>query len=65
MAEVEFRTGKREIPDHLAAMMAGLDTITLTYEQAIDEANKMAEANVLNRAVDTAVSVHAKEFWTR
>lgn len=60
MAEVEFRTGKREIPDYLATMMSGLDTTTMTYEEAIDRANRRLETDRANKAVDDAVRSHLK-----
>lgn len=58
MAEVEFRDGKRQIPDHLAAMMADLRTHTMTYEQAVEKANWKLADDFANKAVDGLVQSH-------
>lgn len=36
---LEFRDGKRLVPDHLYPEMSQLDTHTMTYEQAVREAD--------------------------
>lgn len=35
MAELEFRDGLREVPDHVEAMLSGIDTHKMTYQEAI------------------------------
>lgn len=52
MAQVEFRTGKREIPDYMADLMYGIPTHKMTYEQAVDAMNQKMFANHVDRAVD-------------
>ena len=58
MAEVEFRTGKREIPDYQADLMAGLKTHTMTYDQALQAMNRRLESNHVERIFDRVVAEH-------
>lgn len=58
MAELEFRDGKREVPDHLLELLRQLDTFTMTYEQAILEADKLRERQYLNTQMDRFVEGH-------
>lgn len=58
MALVEFRDGSREVPDHLADLMAGLDTYKLTYEQAKDQANQKLTRDLLDRTQQQLISNH-------
>lgn len=37
---LQFRDGERDVPGHLARMMSSIETYRLTYEQAVDEANR-------------------------
>lgn len=58
MAQVEFRTGKREIPDYMAELMAGLGTHKMTYDQAVAAMNRRLEANHITRAGDRIIGDH-------
>jgi hypothetical protein len=58
MAEVEFRTGKRVIPDYMAELMAGIQTHKMTYDQAVAAMNKKLESNVIDRASDQIINEH-------
>ena len=58
MREVEFRDGKKILPDHLADMMIDLPTHTLTYEQAVEKANWKLAADHVNRAADGIIQSH-------
>jgi len=58
MAEVEFRTGKREIPDHLADLMAGLETHRMTFDEAVDAANKRLLGDTVDKAFDRVIKNH-------
>lgn len=53
--QIEFRDGIREIPDHLAALMKGLPTYALTYEEARHKANWKMVADIANNAQNAAV----------
>ena len=37
--ELEFRDGKFVVPEHLAALMTGMDTTMYRYQQAVDSVN--------------------------
>jgi hypothetical protein len=62
--EVEFRDGKREIPDYQAEMMRGLETFRMTYEEAVRAANQQLTRNHLNRVEDETVRGHLSN-WRR
>ena len=61
-AELEFRDGKRQVPDYLVVMMTGIETHRLTYDQAVDAANKKAESDLLNAQQDKVLAAHFKEL---
>lgn len=61
MTEVEFRDGKRLIPDHLADMMVDLPTHTMTHEEAIEKANWKLANDFLGRAQDRIVQSHFRD----
>ena len=58
MAELEFRTGKRAVPDHLADLMAGIETYKLTYEEALRQANARLTGDYLRKAQDRMLHEH-------
>lgn len=61
MARVEFRDGPRDVPDHVADLMRGLDTYALTFEQARDLANNKILRDRLNAEADRVVRNHFTE----
>jgi hypothetical protein len=61
MAEVEFRDGKRTIPDHVRDMMVGLDTHKYTYEEASRLADQKILRDQLNAAHTNIVTRHFRE----
>ena len=60
--EKVFRDGKRTVPPHLADMMAGMDTLRYTYEEAIDRVNNRLAADFANSQFDAIVSAHLREM---
>lgn len=60
--EVEFRDGKKFIPDYLVVLMSGLETHRMTYAEAVNTANKKAEADYLNAQRDNILAAHFREF---
>jgi hypothetical protein len=64
MASVEFRDGYREVPDHVAALLAGYaaDVFRLTYEEAIELANKELVRQHANAAAERIVREHLTTF---
>lgn len=59
--ELEFRTGKRLVPPHLADMLVGIPTHRLTYEEAVEVANKRSEVDFLNAKQDAVIAAHFRE----
>jgi hypothetical protein len=58
--ELEFRDGPRQVPEYLAALMKGIETYRLTYDQAVDQANKRMQSEYLNRQQDAVLKSHFK-----
>ena len=58
--ELEFRDGTRMVPDYLVFMMQGIKTHTMTYEQAVQAANKKVESDLLNAKQDSVLAAHFK-----
>jgi hypothetical protein len=61
LIELEFRDGKRQVPEYVAAIMAGLETYRMTFEQAMVVANGRMGAHVLNAKRDEMIAAHFKE----
>lgn len=61
MREVEFRDGKRLVPEHLADMMTTFKTHTLTYEQAVEKANWQLAHDHVDRVFDRIVQSHFRD----
>ena len=51
VAEVHFNTGAQQVPAYIASMLRGVETERLSREEAIDLANKQAEANFIRNAL--------------
>jgi hypothetical protein len=56
--ELEFRDGKRLVPEYLAAIMHGLETFRMTYEEAVVAANKRMQADFINARGDAVIKAH-------
>jgi len=56
--QLEFRDGKREVPDHLALPMQRLETFRMTYEEALLEVDRRRMADFINTAADGVVNAH-------
>ena len=65
MAKIDFRDGTREIPDWQAEIMAGVDTVSMTYEQAMRAANQKMKRDHVNRAADKVISQHFRDMRGR
>lgn len=59
--EIEFRDGRRLVPEYLGVIMDGLETHRMTYEEALLEANRRMEANFLNAQQDSILAAHFRE----
>jgi hypothetical protein len=56
MAQVQFRDGPRDLPEHLADLMVGLDTYRLTYDEAIKKMNDRLMSDYLNKTLQKVIS---------
>lgn len=61
LKRIKFRDGRRWVPEHVAAMMSGLKTHTMTHQQALDASNKRLEKDFIERAYDQIVSTHFRD----
>lgn len=59
--KLPFRDGERDVPDHIATWMTGIDTARLTYEEALVEMNHKTERDFLNRAQSRFVAGHFRD----
>jgi len=60
-SEIEFRDGKRLVPDYIGVLLSGIETHRLTYEEAIAAANQKVETDFLNAQQDRILAAHFKE----
>jgi hypothetical protein len=58
MRTIEFRDGERDVPEHVALLLAGLKTATMTYDQAVRASEKKLVADKLNGLQADAVARH-------
>jgi hypothetical protein len=56
--ELEFRDGKRVVPEYLLAVLKGLEAYRLTYDEALAQANAQIERDYLNRQQDRVLAEH-------
>lgn len=61
MKTVEFRDGERDIPEHLALLMKGMNTWEMTFEQARDRADVKHTQQALQRAQNELIQQHFKK----
>lgn len=40
---IEFRDGKRVVPEHLFPELSGIDTFRMTYDEALKEVEKLRQ----------------------
>lgn len=64
MATFEFRDGKREITDYLADILRRYESrlYQITYDEAIELANKTMLADIVDAKLDAAIADHFKRF---
>lgn len=58
LVTVEFRDGQKDIPHYLATLMKGLETHTMTYTEAVRQANQRLTVDRLNAAQRNLVQTH-------
>lgn len=57
-SKFSFRDGERLVPEHLAPWLGRLETHRMTYEEAVQTANRLMESEFLNAQSDRFVSAH-------
>lgn len=57
LVEREFREGKRWVPEYLANSMPD-ETFAMTYNEAVDEANRNMLRGVVNDGLDKVIRGH-------
>jgi hypothetical protein len=62
MTTIEFRDGEKDVPDHVAVMMKGLETHTMTYEQAVRASEQKMVKDRLNYEMNSLVADHFREM---
>lgn len=60
LVTIEFRDGQRDIPRYLAVLMKGLETHTMTYTEAVRQANQRMTTERLNAAQRNLVQSHLR-----
>lgn len=60
--QLEFRDGSREVPDHLAIHMRGMETFRITYGEAITAVNDKLQRDFINSAAERFVDDHFKRM---
>lgn len=61
MREVEFRDGKRTVPDHVEAMLEGIETYRMTYKQAMKAAEGKMLGDRVYQAQQALIRDHFRE----
>lgn len=56
--ELEFRDGKFVVPEHLAALMTGMDTTMYRYQQAVDSVNSGMLTEHLGKVQQRTIDQH-------
>lgn len=59
--EIQFRDGPKVVPEYLADLMVGLDTIRFTYDEAVAAVNNTLSADHANRAIEGLIANHFKD----
>lgn len=60
MAALEFRDGKREVPDHLLSLLQQIETFKMTYEEALAKADQLRQSQFLNDEMRKVIAGHFK-----
>lgn len=60
--KVQFRTGERAVPDHLATAMTGMETYKMTFDEAVAELNRRQMGDYFGRAQRSLIRGHLETF---
>jgi hypothetical protein len=58
MPELEFRDGKRGVPEHVEELLRGVPTYKLTYSEALEFMNRRLQFNYVENVHSKIVSAH-------
>jgi hypothetical protein len=61
MAELEFRDGKRGVPEHVERLMQGIPTYKLTYAEALEFMNRRLQYDYVENIHSKIVSAALRE----
>lgn len=61
MPKVEFRDGYRDVPEHVGALLKGIETSRYTYDEAMGAANRRMESDFIERGVTRIRSEHFRD----
>lgn len=62
MVTIEFRDGRRDVPEHVAVLLSTIETYTLTFEQAMEKANKSLMTDYITKVQARTVADHLNRF---
>jgi hypothetical protein len=62
VVRIEFRDGERDIPAYLARLMSGLETFSMTYDDAVKIVNGKIASDHANRAMNRIVREHFRVY---
>lgn len=60
MPQMHFRDGPRYVIDSIANLMAGMDVRTMTYDQALEAANKRQVDIYFSSHLDKTITDHMR-----
>jgi len=58
MKDVDFRDGTKSVPDHVAAMLEGLPTHVITYEEGVRYMNENQLRKHLDKVQSKVIAAH-------
>lgn len=65
MAQLVFRDGPREVPEHVGNMLKGIEIHRLTYSEAIAEANLKAQNEYVSKTINSMIANHFRQTGGR
>lgn len=58
MAQLVFRDGPRDVPEHVEGMLKGIEIHKLTYDEAVKAANFKMENEFLAKSYNKMITDH-------
>lgn len=60
MPELDFRDGKRGVPEHVADLLTGVPTYKLTYKEALEYMNRRLQYDYVENIHSKIISNHLR-----